>query len=159
MWYEDYASFKQILSGSTNNSNLLGYFCRPSMTIKKNGLKFQSTSMLAICSNACNRKQFWCLNNSLKQKKLDHTLFLIRRHVLDFWKDSIDCRIVGYVLSVFCALFLFLIPWFYILFNRPLYRYGGHTELIYYWIKYHRMPRGHEHISFVFWSAFRDIFS
>ena len=33
--------------------------------------------------------------------------------------------------------------------NRPFYRYGGHIEL----------PRGHEHISLVFSSAFRDIFS
>ena len=42
--------------------------------------------------------------------------------------------------------------------NRPFYRYGGHIELI--WFKeYYRMPRGHEHISFVFSSAFRDIFS
>ena len=42
--------------------------------------------------------------------------------------------------------------------NRPLYRYGGHIELIR--IKeYYRMPRGHEHISFVFSSAFRDISS
>ena len=42
--------------------------------------------------------------------------------------------------------------------NRPFYRYGGHIELIlfkeYYW-----MPTGHEHISFVFSSALRDIFS
>ena len=42
--------------------------------------------------------------------------------------------------------------------NRPFYRYGGHIELI--WFKeYYRMPRGDEHISFVFSSAFRDIFS
>ena len=42
--------------------------------------------------------------------------------------------------------------------NRPFYRYGGHIELIR--VKeYYRMPRGHEHISFVFSSAFRDIFS
>ena len=41
--------------------------------------------------------------------------------------------------------------------NRPLYRYGGHIELIR--IKeYYRMPREHEHISFVFSSPFRDIF-
>ena len=42
--------------------------------------------------------------------------------------------------------------------NRPFYRYGGHIELIRF-RKYYRMPRGHEHISFVFSSAFRDIFS
>ena len=42
--------------------------------------------------------------------------------------------------------------------NRPFYRYGGHIELIRF-NKYYRMPRGHEHISFVFSSAFRDIFS
>ena len=42
--------------------------------------------------------------------------------------------------------------------NRPFYRYGGHIELIR--IKeYYRMPRGHEHTSFVFSSTFRDIFS
>ena len=41
---------------------------------------------------------------------------------------------------------------------RPFYRYGGHIELIGF-KEYYRMPRGHEHISFVFSSAFRDIFS
>ena len=40
---------------------------------------------------------------------------------------------------------------------RPFYRYGGHIELIRF-KEYDRMPRGHEHISFVFSSAFRDIF-
>ena len=43
-------------------------------------------------------------------------------------------------------------------FNRPFYRYGGHIELIRF-KEYYRMPRGHEHISFAFSSAFRDIFS
>ena len=33
--------------------------------------------------------------------------------------------------------------------NRPFYRYGGHIELIRF-KEYYRMPRGHEHISFVF---------
>ena len=33
--------------------------------------------------------------------------------------------------------------------NRPFYRYGGHIELIQF-KEYYRMPRGHEHISFVF---------
>ena len=42
--------------------------------------------------------------------------------------------------------------------NRPFYRYGGHIELVRF-KEYYRMPRGHEHISFVFSSAFRDIFS
>jgi len=42
-------------------------------------------------------------------------------------------------------------PW-----NRPFYRYGGHIELIRY-KEYYRMPRGHERISFVFSSVFRDI--
>ena len=42
--------------------------------------------------------------------------------------------------------------------NRPFYRYGGHIELIRF-EEYYRMPRGHEHISLVFSSAFRDIFS
>ena len=41
---------------------------------------------------------------------------------------------------------------------RPFYRYGGHIELTRF-KEYYRMPRGHEHISFVFSSAFRDIFS
>ena len=41
--------------------------------------------------------------------------------------------------------------------NRHFYRYGGHIELTR--LKgYYRIPRGHEHISFVFPSAFRDIF-
>ena len=40
----------------------------------------------------------------------------------------------------------------------PFYRYGGHIELIRF-KEYYRMPRGHENISFVFSSAFRDIFS
>ena len=47
---------------------------------------------------------------------------------------------------------------YYIYGNRPFYRYGGHIELIR-CKEYYRMPRGHEHISFVFSSAFRDIFS
>ena len=42
--------------------------------------------------------------------------------------------------------------------NRPFYRYGGHIELIRS-KEYYRMPIGHEHISFVFSSAFQDIFS
>ena len=41
---------------------------------------------------------------------------------------------------------------------RPFYRYGGHIELIRF-KEYYRIPRGHERISFVFSSAFRDIFS
>ena len=43
-------------------------------------------------------------------------------------------------------------------FNRLFNRYGGHIELIRF-KEYYRMPGGHEHISFVFSSAFRDIFS
>ena len=42
--------------------------------------------------------------------------------------------------------------------NRPFYRYGGHIESIRF-KEYYRMPRGHEHISFVFSSVFRDIVS
>ena len=42
--------------------------------------------------------------------------------------------------------------------NRPFYRYGGHIELIRF-EEYYRMPRGHEHISLVFSSAFQDIIS
>ena len=42
--------------------------------------------------------------------------------------------------------------------NRPFYRYGGHIEINRF-KEYYRLPRGHEHISFVFSSAFRDIFS
>ena len=38
------------------------------------------------------------------------------------------------------------------------YRYGGYIELIRF-KKYYRMPSGHEHVSFVFSSALRDIFS
>ena len=38
------------------------------------------------------------------------------------------------------------------------YRYGGHIELIRF-KEYYRMPRGHEHISFVFSNVSRDIFS
>ena len=36
--------------------------------------------------------------------------------------------------------------------NRPFYRYGGHIELIRF-KEFYRMPRGHEHISFVFISG------
>ena len=36
-----------------------------------------------------------------------------------------------------------------ILLNRPGYQYSGHIELIRF-KEYSRMPRGHEHISFVF---------
>ena len=42
--------------------------------------------------------------------------------------------------------------------NRPFYRHGGHIESIRF-KEYYRMPRGQEHISFVFSSAFRDIVS
>ena len=42
--------------------------------------------------------------------------------------------------------------------NRPFYRHGGHIESIRF-KEYDRMPRGYEHILFVFSSAFRDIFS
>ena len=42
-------------------------------------------------------------------------------------------------------------------FIRPFYRYGGHIEFIRF-KEYYRMPRGHEHISFVVSSASRDIF-
>ena len=42
--------------------------------------------------------------------------------------------------------------------NRPFDPYGGHIELIHF-KECFRMPRGHEHISFAFSSAFRDIFS
>ena len=42
--------------------------------------------------------------------------------------------------------------------NRPFYRYGGHIELIRF-KEYYRMPREREHISFVFSSPFRDVFS
>ena len=42
--------------------------------------------------------------------------------------------------------------------NRHFYRYGGHIELSRF-KEYYRMPGGHEHISFVFPSAFQDIFS
>ena len=42
--------------------------------------------------------------------------------------------------------------------NRPFYRYGGHIELSRF-KEYYRMPRGYEHISFVFSSTSRDIFS
>ena len=44
-------------------------------------------------------------------------------------------------------------------YNRPFYRYGGHIELIRFKEYLYRMPRGHEDISFVFSSAFRNIFS
>ena len=37
-----------------------------------------------------------------------------------------------------------------VIINTPFYRYGGHID---------SMSRGHEHISFAFLSAFRDIFS
>ena len=42
--------------------------------------------------------------------------------------------------------------------NRRFYRYGSHIELIRF-KEHYRMLRGHERISFVFSSAFRDIFS
>ena len=42
--------------------------------------------------------------------------------------------------------------------NRPFYRYAGHIELIRF-KEYYMMPRGHEYISSVFSSTFRDIFS
>ena len=46
----------------------------------------------------------------------------------------------------------------YLIVNRPFYRYGGHIEFIRF-KEYYRMPRGHEHVSFVFSGAFWDIFS
>ena len=42
--------------------------------------------------------------------------------------------------------------------NRPFYRNGGQIELIRF-KEYYRMPKGHEQISFVFSSTFRDIIS
>ena len=42
--------------------------------------------------------------------------------------------------------------------NRPFYWYGGYIELIRF-EEYYSMPRGHEHISFVFSNVFRDTFS
>ena len=56
---------------------------------------------------------------------------------------------VGVVFPIFAAVLVI---------NRPFYRYGGHIELIRF-NEFYRMPRGHEHISFVSSSAFRDIFS
>ena len=44
-----------------------------------------------------------------------------------------------------------------IYFNRPFYQYCGHIELIRF-KEYYRMPMGHEHISFVFSSAFGTFF-
>ena len=41
--------------------------------------------------------------------------------------------------------------------KRPFYRYGDHIELFRF-KEYYRMLRGHEHISFVFSSAFRTFF-
>ena len=41
--------------------------------------------------------------------------------------------------------------------NRPFHRYGGHIELIRF-KEYYRMPRGHEHISFVFRALFGTFF-
>ena len=49
-------------------------------------------------------------------------------------------------------------PLIHHLINRPFYRYGGHIELIRF-KEHYRLPRGREHISLVFLSAFRDIFS
>ena len=48
----------------------------------------------------------------------------------------------------------------YVTNNRPFYQYSGHiyTELIQF-KEYYRMPRGDEHISFVFLSTFWDISS
>ena len=54
--------------------------------------------------------------------------------------------------------FVPILPEVYEVGNTPFYRYGGLIELIRF-KEYYRMPRGHEHISFVFSSAFRDIFS
>ena len=42
--------------------------------------------------------------------------------------------------------------------NRSFYRYAGYIELIQF-KEYYRMPRGHEHISFVFSGAFSEHFS
>ena len=42
--------------------------------------------------------------------------------------------------------------------NRSFYRYAGYIELIQF-KEYYRMPRGHEHISFVFSGAFSGHFS
>ena len=41
--------------------------------------------------------------------------------------------------------------------NRPFYGYGGHIELIRF-KEYYRMPRGYEHISFVFFKRFSEHF-
>ena len=57
-----------------------------------------------------------------------------------------------------CPAFVYLLSVRELKANKPFYRHSGHIELIRF-KEYYRMPRGHEHISFVLSSAFRDIFS
>ena len=68
-------------------------------------------------------------------------MILIRR-LLPFNEKTIDINL--------CSVLAILL-------NRPFYRYGGHIEL-HRFKEYCTMPRGHEHISFVFPSAFRTFF-
>ena len=85
----------------------------------------------------------------------------LRIPVEDADGDVVKCRYAKYSESYFHndsfphGSFDEVISHFFV--NRPFYRYGGHIELIRF-KEYYRMPRGHEHISFVFSSAFRDIF-
>ena len=66
-------------------------------------------------------------------------------------------RCIYQQLEILVTIRMMIVLWF-VNRNRPFYRYSGHIELIR-CKEYYRMSRGHEHVSFVFSSAFRNIFS
>ena len=85
-----------------------------------------------------------------------YDLALIKKEKIKF--DVFYCSLRFYLPKVIFNAVCFFNAYVHCLMNRPFYQYGGHIELIRF-KEYYRMPRGHERISFVFSSAFRDIFS
>ena len=79
---------------------------------------------------------------------------------VSFCKDFCYCYwgCTSQLLATFSSLSPVTVPEVFARVNSLFYRYGGHIELIQF-KEYYRMPRGHEHILFVFSSTFRDIFS
>ena len=88
-----------------------------------------------------------------------HIEFLLSRAVVSSFNRFLNCMIEGYEKYYKQKWFIrcndeelnFWVDLF-----RPFYRYGGHSVRF---KEYYRMSRGHEHVSFVFSSAFREIFS
>ena len=137
---------------------LLFYFCYHLKDINIYGLR---TAFPSIC---CNRSSRFKNNN---YSFVVHSAKIIRYSSLR-WRDveshvySKRELVPSTKFSLFILSFTVNLPplGMHVLkgINRPFYRYDSHIELIRFKECY-RMPKGHEHISFVFSSAFWDIFS